>query len=74
MTAPTGYASSDFCVERRLARPNSPTRVRLALPLALTQLGQIAMMTTDLLLIGRLGDQAVAAASLGHAALLSPHS
>lgn len=40
--------------------------IRLALPIALTQLGQIAMMTTDLALIGRLGDQAVAAASLAH--------
>jgi MATE family multidrug resistance protein len=38
--------------------------VKLALPLALTQLGQIAMMTTDLALIGRLGEDAVAAASL----------
>ena len=32
--------------------------VRLAWPIALTQLGQIAMMTTDLALIGRLGDDA----------------
>ncbi len=40
--------------------------ITLALPIALTQLGQIAMMTTDLALIGRLGDQAVAAASLAH--------
>ena len=38
--------------------------LKLAVPLALTQLGQIAMMTTDLALIGRLGDQAVAAAAL----------
>jgi MATE family multidrug resistance protein len=35
--------------------------------LALTQLGQIAMMTIDLALIGRLGNSAVAAASLAHA-------
>ena len=27
--------------------------VRLATPIALTQLGQIAMMTTDLMLLGR---------------------
>jgi MATE family multidrug resistance protein len=40
--------------------------LRLAVPIALTQLGQIAMMTTDLALIGRLGDQAVAAAALAH--------
>src|ERR1700704_5269028 len=35
--------------------------LKLAVPMALTQLGQIAMMTTDLALVGRLGDQAVAA-------------
>src|SRR5665647_893457 len=40
--------------------------LRLAVPLALTQLGQIAMMTTDLALIGRLGDEALAAAALAH--------
>src|SRR5665811_2261050 len=40
--------------------------LKLAVPIALTQLGQIAMMTTDLVLIGRLGDQAVAAAALAH--------
>jgi multidrug resistance protein, MATE family len=38
--------------------------LKLAIPIVLTQLGQIAMMTTDLALIGRLGDQAVAAAAL----------
>jgi len=40
--------------------------LKLAVPIALTQLGQIAMMTTDLALIGRLGDGAVAAAALAH--------
>jgi MATE family multidrug resistance protein len=39
---------------------------KLAWPMALTQLGQIAMMTTDLALIGRLGDGAIAAVSLAH--------
>ena len=34
--------------------------------MALTQLGQIAMMTTDLALIGRLGDAAVASVGLAH--------
>ena len=43
--------------------------VKLALPIALTQLGQIAMMTTDLALIGRLGDDVVAAAALAHIVL-----
>ncbi len=44
---------------------------KLALPIALTQLGQIAMMTTDLALIGRLGGGAVAAVSLAHLILFS---
>jgi len=42
----------------------------LAVPMALTQLGQIAMMTTDLALIGRLGDAAIAAAALAHTVML----
>src|SRR4051812_40336482 len=45
--------------------------IELAVPIALTQLAQIAMMTTDLALIGRLGDRAVAAAALGHTVLFS---
>jgi MATE family multidrug resistance protein len=40
--------------------------IKLAGPLALTQLGQIAMMTIDLVLIGRLGEEAVAAAALAN--------
>src|SRR5262245_14028203 len=50
----------------RLIRAELIETIRLALPIALTQLGQIAMMTTDLALIGRLGDAAIAAASLAH--------
>src|SRR5438034_214260 len=50
----------------RLAHELTET-LKLAVPMALTQLGQIAMMTTDLALIGRLGDEAVAAAALAHA-------
>src|SRR5246127_1158709 len=51
------------------AGPPHPTpplaeTARLALPMALTQLGQIAMMTTDIAFIGRLGGEAVAAAAL----------
>jgi multidrug resistance protein, MATE family len=38
--------------------------LRLAAPMALTQLSQIAMMTTDLAFIGRLGGNAIAAAAL----------
>src|SRR6478736_3959873 len=45
--------------------------VRLAAPMALTQLGQIAMMTTDLILIGRLGDAALTAAALAHTVLFA---
>src|SRR6478672_1840644 len=48
---------------RHLAEELAET-LKLAVPMALTQLGQIAMMTTDLALVGRLGDQAVAAAAL----------
>jgi MATE family multidrug resistance protein len=51
--------------------PSSPDLVheltetlKLAAPMALTQLGQIAMTTTDLAFIGRIGDEAVAAAGL----------
>src|ERR1700754_3363210 len=40
--------------------------IKLAWPIALTQLGQIAMMTTDLALIGRLGERAIAAVGLAH--------
>ncbi len=45
--------------------------VRLALPIALTQLGQVAMMTTDLALVGRLGGDAIAAAALAHVILFT---
>jgi MATE family multidrug resistance protein len=38
--------------------------LRLATPMAAQQLGQIAMMTTDLAFIGRLGGEALAAAAL----------
>lgn len=52
--------------EHSLWRAEIVDTVRLAWPMALTQLGQIAMMTTDLALIGRLGDAAVAAVGLAH--------
>lgn len=38
---------------------------KLAWPMVLTQLGQVAMTTTDLALIGRIGPEALAAAALG---------
>src|SRR4029450_6140759 len=37
----------------------------LAVPLAATQLAQMAMVTTDLVMIGRLGETPLAAAALG---------
>ena len=60
----------------RIARPRSLRAdiidtLRLAWPMALTQLGQIAMMTTDLALLGRLGDKVMAAASLAHTILFA---
>jgi MATE family multidrug resistance protein len=60
-------AAPDFAAgaRHRLALELAET-LKLAVPLALTQLGQIAMMTTDLAFIGRLGDGAVAAAALAH--------
>jgi MATE family multidrug resistance protein len=45
--------------------------VRLAIPIALTQLGQVAMMTSDLALVGRLGEHAVAAAALAQVVLFA---
>src|SRR5947209_17038695 len=56
-------AAAPVAPGRHLADQFAET-LNLAVPMALTQLGQIAMMTTDLALVGRLGDQAVAAAAL----------
>jgi multidrug resistance protein, MATE family len=53
-TATSGHRLLDELIET----------LKLAAPMALTQLGQIAMMTTDLAFIGRLGGDAVAAAAL----------
>src|SRR5258708_26545090 len=52
-------------LSRSLMRAEFAETLKLAIPLASTQLGQVAMMTTDLALIGRLGTDAVAAAALG---------
>jgi multidrug resistance protein, MATE family len=69
MTSSDVTLSSATPFER--VRTELAATVELAVPIALTQLGQIAMMTTDLALIGRLGDDAVAAAALGHTILFS---
>ena len=63
--APIAATDSAAATRKRLALELTET-LKLAVPIALTQLGQIAMMTTDLALIGRLGDEAVAAAALAH--------
>lgn len=44
---------------------------RLAVPLALTQVGQLAMFTTDLMIIGRLGALELAAGALAHTILFA---
>jgi MATE family multidrug resistance protein len=62
---PIAATTSAGAIRTRLALELTAT-LKLAVPIALTQLGQIAMMTTDLALIGRLGDEAVAAAALAH--------
>ncbi len=45
--------------------------IQLSVPMAFTQLGQVAMMTTDLMLLGRLGDHVVAATALAHTVLFA---
>jgi MATE family multidrug resistance protein len=70
MTAPTSYATARM-PPIGVWRAEAIETMKLAVPLALTQLGQIAMMTSDLVMIGRLGDEAVGAASLGQAVLFS---
>jgi MATE family multidrug resistance protein len=71
MTTP----QSDIAAAQGRPAATSPWRielaetVKLALPIALTQLGQIAMMTTDLALVGRLGDTALAASALAQIVL-----
>lgn len=57
--------------ERSRWRAEVADTLRLAAPMALTQLGQVAMMTTDLALLGRLGDEVVAATALAHTVLFA---
>src|SRR5689334_24579353 len=66
MTSPGTIAVGAAPADKRIWRDEFAETIKLAIPIALTQLGQIAMMTTDLALIGRLGDAAVAAAALAH--------
>ena len=62
-------AASKTLADRTIWRAEIAETAKLAWPMAFTQLGQIAMMTTDLALIGRLGPQAVAAVSLAQLVL-----
>src|SRR5262245_48512498 len=66
MTSPGTIAAVGTPDDRAIWRAEIVETTKLAWPIALTQLGQIAMMTTDLALIGRLGDSAVAAVGLAH--------
>src|SRR5262245_14342820 len=68
MTLPRTIAAATPAAppQRAVWRAEVIETVKLAWPIALTQLGQIAMMTTDLALIGRLGDGAIAAVGLAH--------
>jgi len=68
MTLPGNITAAVAAARRARAvwRAEIVETVKLAWPMALTQLGQIAMMTTDLALIGRLGDAAIAAVGLAH--------
>ena len=67
----TRPADATVPAESNLWRAELAQTIRLAVPMALTQLGQIVMMTTDLVLIGRLGDEALAAAALAHTVLFA---
>src|SRR5215470_15677002 len=71
MTMPETRATATFAApfDRAIWRSEIVETVKLAWPMALTQLGQIAMMTTDLVLIGRLGETAIAAVGLAHLVL-----
>jgi MATE family multidrug resistance protein len=54
--------------ERRFAPWVAEARVlaKLALPLAVTQFAQMAVMTTDVVMLGRLGKSALASAAIGN--------
>jgi MATE family multidrug resistance protein len=66
MTSPGTIAVFATPDDRAIWRTEIVETTKLAWPIALTQLGQIAMMTTDLALIGQLGADAVAAVGLAH--------
>lgn len=67
----TANAGVGTPAQAALWRAEFAETLKLAAPLAVSQLGQIAMMTTDLALLGRLGDHVVAAAALSHTVLFA---
>ena len=64
-------AAAAATAQQTVLRVEIVETIKLAWPMALTQLGQIAMMTTDLALIGRLGSDAVAAVGLAQMILFA---
>ena len=66
MASPGTIVAQETPDDRAIWRAEIVETTKLAWPIALTQLGQIAMMTTDLALIGQLGADAVAAVGLAH--------
>jgi len=73
MTTPVQQlaATPPLALRETLWRTEINATVKLALPIALTQLGQVAMMTSDLVLVGHLGDSAIAAAALAQTVLFA---
>src|SRR5258705_2062506 len=73
MTSPETIttAAAAATAQQTVSRVEILETIKLAWPMALTQLGQIAMMTTDLALIGRLGSDAVAAVGLAQMILFA---
>jgi len=72
MTMPETFAgTATVPANQNIWRRELAETVRLAWPIALTQLGQVAMMTSDLALLGRLGNHVVAASALAHTILFA---
>src|ERR1044072_5028606 len=74
MTTTSGHALAGAAAapaDRSIWRDEWVDTIKLALPIALAQLGQVAMMTSDLVLLGRLGDRVVAASALAHTVLFA---
>src|SRR5437899_515300 len=66
--APIAPQTSAVVPGRHLALELAET-LKLAVPIELTRIWRMAMMTTDIAMIGRLGSEAVAAAALAHTVL-----